>query len=309
MSIEVEGHPRLSSRAAKAAMTRRAVSSPWPRLVLLLLLLVPVAITVIGASYYFAPLGVRVRHPQASWLKPSGVVGQTLGIAALAMFLFLWLYPLRKRFRPLRDVGSMPRWLDWHIVAGISAPLFGAAHAGWRFHGLVGLGYGAMALVALSGFLGRYLYKHLPKSLEGVDLTQADLAQRRTALLAELQRSTGVDADLIAHCLGAKPTSARSSSLVGALVQMVRDDLWRRRTVNDFVRSLDAGKRERAQLQEILRLARAHVALDQQARMLGVTQRLFHHWHVAHMPVAIAALAAVIIHVAVVIVVGATWFW
>ena len=51
------------------------------------------------------------------------------------------------------------------------------------------------------------------------------------------------------------------------------------------------------------------VPLTQQVRMLGVTHRLFRYWHVAHRPFAITALIAVVIHVAVVVALGATWFW
>jgi hypothetical protein len=43
--------------------------------------------------------------------------------------------------------------------------------------------------------------------------------------------------------------------------------------------------------------------------MLGATQNILRFWHVAHRPLAITALVAVLIHVAVVVSLGATWFW
>jgi hypothetical protein len=51
------------------------------------------------------------------------------------------------------------------------------------------------------------------------------------------------------------------------------------------------------------------VALNQQARMLDATHAVFRYWHVFHRPVAIAALVAVLVHVAVVVSLGATWLW
>jgi hypothetical protein len=51
------------------------------------------------------------------------------------------------------------------------------------------------------------------------------------------------------------------------------------------------------------------MSLTQQARMLAATQRLFRFWHVAHRPFAITALVAVLVHVGVVVAMGATWFW
>jgi hypothetical protein len=43
--------------------------------------------------------------------------------------------------------------------------------------------------------------------------------------------------------------------------------------------------------------------------MLEATQRVFRLWHVAHRPVALTALLAVLVHVAVVVALGATWLW
>ena len=44
------------------------------------------------------------------------------------------------------------------------------------------------------------------------------------------------------------------------------------------------------------------------ATMLDATHDVFRYWHVVHRPVALAALVAVLVHVGVVIVMGATWF-
>jgi hypothetical protein len=43
--------------------------------------------------------------------------------------------------------------------------------------------------------------------------------------------------------------------------------------------------------------------------MLRATHGLFRYWHVAHRPFAVLALTAVVVHVAVVVAVGATWLW
>jgi hypothetical protein len=51
------------------------------------------------------------------------------------------------------------------------------------------------------------------------------------------------------------------------------------------------------------------MALTQQARILESTRRVFRFWHVAHRPFALVALLAVLVHVGVVVAMGATWFW
>ena len=110
-----------------------------------------------------------------------GTIGQSAGILALLIFVFLWLYPLRKKYRALAFTGSVARWLDVHILAAIGLPLLLAIHASWRFEGIVGLGYFAMLIVCASGVVGRYLYVRIPRSRSGVASTREEVAtERRT---------------------------------------------------------------------------------------------------------------------------------
>jgi hypothetical protein len=51
------------------------------------------------------------------------------------------------------------------------------------------------------------------------------------------------------------------------------------------------------------------MALAQQAAMLDGAQRIFRWWHVAHRPFAVTALVAVLLHVAVAVAMGQTWFY
>jgi len=65
---------------------------------------------------------------------------------------------------------------------------------------------------------------------------------------------------------------------------------------------------EKKALDEAVILATREMELEQQARMLGATNRLFAFWHVAHRPFAITAAIAVVVHVTVVVWLGQTWF-
>jgi hypothetical protein len=95
---------------------------------------------------------------------------------------------------------------------------------------------------------------------------------------------------------------------------MVADDWQRRgaaRRLRREIRRRTPRRRagDSAALREVLRLANREMALVQQSRMLGATQDVLRFWHVAHRPLAVTALAAVLVHVAVVVTVGATWLW
>ncbi len=303
--------PDASDRHTRSA---RLPASTVVRLVLnFALLFVVAAINAGGASYYLTPAAERLRHPLRPLLKSSGTIGQALGILALTLFLFLWLYPLRKKFRFLKFTGGVGRWLDFHITAGIFVPVIAAMHAGWRFTGLIGLGYAAMAIVALSGLVGRYLYTRIPRGRTGLELTREETVAERRQLVGEISAASRLAPAEIETLLA--PAAVRSSGgLLGPLRQMIADDVARRDAVNLLLRRIEhqgveGHALDRATLRRVAKLARREMGLTQQMRMLDGIQRVFRFWHVAHRPMAIMALLAVLVHVGVAIAVGQTWFW
>jgi hypothetical protein len=269
--------------------------------------------TALGGSYYFAPLAERVRHPLHPWLRPSGYIGQSAGILALLVFIFLWLYPLRKRFRWLAWTGAMSRWLDVHVSVALALPFLAAIHAAWKFNGVIGLGYWSMIVVWLSGIVGRYLYVHIPRGATGLELSAEEIAAERHALMAEIARASGLPAAQVEAVLRSDPTPLEGVGFLKTLALMLRDDFARRRAARALRRICASGRGhrriDRRALHEVVRLAGREMALTQQARMLEATRAIFRFWHVAHRPFAFAALVAVLVHVGVVIAMGATWFW
>jgi len=275
---------------------------------------VVVALNVFGLPYYMEPRANQVRDPLHVWLKPSGWLGQGAGVLALAIFLFLWLYPLRKKFRWLAFTGSIAKWLDVHSLAALGLPLLVAMHAAWRFGGVIGLGFWSMMAVWASGIVGRYLYSRIPRSQVGVELTIEEIGAQRQALLEEIAQRSGLDVAAIEAALDADPSPTKGLGLWQTFRRMVSDDLRRRRAAKKLRREIERRqprrRREQATaLRELVRLANREMALTQQSRMLGATHNILRFWHVAHRPLAITALAAVIVHVAVVVSLGATWFW
>jgi hypothetical protein len=273
------------------------------RWVLAILLAFPLAATMLGYSYYIGARAERVRSPLHAWLKASGPVGIGFGIAGLALFLFMWLYPLRKKLGAA-PLGRVSSWLDVHIACGLALPLVVAVHAGWRFTGLIGLGYFSMLLVAASGVVGRYLYVRIPRSRSGLELTLDEAMAERHGLITRIAVATRQDPMIVQRALTLREGAGKTPSPWEILTGMIGDDLARWRTMRDLRRRW-AGAVEPAVLSEALKLARREMALAQQLRMLEATRRVFGLWHVAHRPFAITALLAVLVHVAVALMVGA----
>lgn len=273
-----------------------------------------IALNLAGARYYLLPIGERVRAPLHPLLKSSGTIGQTAGIIAFAIFVFLWLYPLRKKWRWLAFTGSVGRWMDVHIVAALSLPLLLAVHAAWRFGGVIGLGYWAMMIVCASGIIGRYLYVRIPRSRTGAELSLEEVAGQRRALVQRIIDATGLTLDEVQALTATTRAREHAPNALRAIRSMLVNDIdqWRmRRTIRSRCRAY--GSRlsglDRRTIDEVTACAAREMALTQQVALLHATHRVFRWWHVAHRPIAITALVAVIIHVAVVAFVGATWFW
>lgn len=138
-----------------------------------------------GARYFATPLGVRGYDHAHRLLRPSGPVGQLLGTAGSVLMLMTLLYVARKRVRSLSRLGAPRAWLEFHVFCGLFGPILVSLHTTFKFNGLVSVAYWSMVLVVLSGFVGRYLFARIPKTIRGEEMTRAQLDAR----VAELRRA------------------------------------------------------------------------------------------------------------------------
>lgn len=298
--------PAAAPRPARRAGAGHALAT------LLIVLALAVA-NVAGAPYYGLAPTLRVRHPWHALLRPSGLVGQSAGILALLVFVFLWCYPLRKRWKALAFTGAIGRWLDVHVTTAIGLPLLLTVHAAWRADGVIGLGFAAMLVVCASGVVGRYLYTRIPRARSGAELSRDEVAGEQGRLVDEIVAATGWPRAAVEAALEVGAPVVPGRGVWAVLRDLLASDLtrWRARgELRDRFRALDAGRQiPRAVLDRAVALATRRLALAHQVRMLEGTQRVFRYWHVAHRPFALTALVAVVVHVAVVVAFGATWFY
>lgn len=119
---------------------------------------------------------------------PGSLTGGVLGISAAALMLVPLAYLVVKRVPFLkkwvtRGV-SMRTLLAIHIYAGVLAPILAVLHSGHRFESPLGIALTAvMLIVAISGFVGRYLMARMSMNLRDRQQVLAGLrvAYERTA--------------------------------------------------------------------------------------------------------------------------------
>jgi len=251
-----------------------------------------------GLDYYQTPLIERPRHDLYWTLKPGGSLGRSFGIAGAAMMTLMLGYSLRKRWRPLRRIGPVGMWLDYHIFLGVCGPLLIVLHSSFKVKGLVALSFWSMVAVALSGVLGRYLYRQIPHGQGGDELTLAEVEKLDQELSRQLVESFGLPAEAIAELentaeAGLDPR--RSLPVLLTISALGSLSLKRRlRRFRQRFRDLDPGLRRR--FEETV----AHKArLRRRLVLWSKVRRLFHHWHVVHKPFAVIMYLFMLVHIAV----------
>jgi hypothetical protein len=251
-----------------------------------------------GWEYYRAPLATRGYLPAHRWLRPSGAIGLTLGVAGAVAMVSTLPYAVRKRWRPMARLGSMRGWLEVHIFFGIVGPLLVTLHTSFKFNGLISVGYWLMMTVWASGFVGRYLYVRIPRSIRGAELTQQEVrAQLDTAAsrVASSALPAGVHEALARFASTVTPADGRAPGAVDLFVGELRV----RARLATMARDLRAAGIDAALVHEAVSLATEHAAATRRLVHLQRTRRFFELWHVFHQPLVFAMFAIVVMHVGI----------
>ena len=109
--------------------------------------------------------------------------GHGIGIIGFVMMLMTeTLYSLRKRSRSVKW-GRMSSWLQFHIYTGLVGPFMVLLHTSWKFNGLAGVTTLFTVIIVISGFIGRYIFTRIPRTMDGLEiegtLSQEALRQAR----------------------------------------------------------------------------------------------------------------------------------
>ena len=274
------------------------------------------AMLVYGFPYYRLDLAARARSPYNASLRPSGPIGIRLGMLGLGLFLLLFLYPLRKRWTWLGRIGKTKHWLDFHILFGITAPIVITLHSSFKLGGLAGAAYWIMIAVALSGFVGRYLYAQIPRTLKDAELDFREMEAERRRLSAELHSQALLTETEMAPLLTlpSQQEAARMSA-AAAVWKIFLLDVARPFRVSRLRRRLLAPAQivltlggllgsGNSELEGVVAAVRRQSWLSTKLLFLSRMHRLFHSWHVVHRPFSYAFIALAIIHITVALLFG-----
>ncbi len=278
--------------------------------------LLTAALAIYGWDYYILDLARRPLSPKHSLLKPSGTVGLKLGMLGLFLFSLVYLYPLRKRWLWLARQGKAKHWLDFHMLLGLIAPAVISFHSAFKISGFAGMAYWTMLALVISGLIGRYFYAQIPRNISAASMSLKEIRELNSQVLDELHSQDVFDGSRVAQLFHLPDVEqVQKMSLLKALFQMVALDfarpliIWslRRQRSGAFRRFLTLGgvfPTGRNELERAIRLVSRQASLLKRILFLSKTERVFYLWHVIHRPFSLSFAMFVIIHVAVVMLLG-----
>jgi hypothetical protein len=175
-------------------------------------------------------------------------------------------------------------------------------HSSFKFNGLVSAAYWAMVVVVASGFIGRYLYVRIPRTLRGTELSHAELDERANELLGELVEKTGKGPWLekaLELEWAVLPKGGRRS-----LVSLLFGEIALRWRVRAFARQIRQSGLAAGEQRALIQVMTERALILRRLAYLQKTKAVFALWHVFHLPLVYLLLGIVILHVGLALYLG-----
>ena len=265
----------------------------------------------------FASLGVYLSQPPGGMQPPNGGTWQGYLLGTVGAILIVWLSFLGIRKRRYRSrMGSVAGWASAHVYLGLALLLVATLHCamqfGWNVHTLA---YVLMCGVILSGVYGLIVYIRLPMAA-----SQNSAGKDEGLWIAELG---SVDKDI--QAVAAKSDAETQTMVLSALsLTALGQSIWARLWGLDRSRvklneSISANRDQQTVIERLAtqipsaRTRREAEVLNQLLDLFGRRKvllarlredlRLRSHlkiWLYFHIPMTMALLAALVIHIVVV---------
>jgi hypothetical protein len=214
-------------------------------------------------------------------LNPAGFIGHGLGIfGSLFIVVGLFSYMARKRFKIFSRAGLLKHWLEFHIFMCTLGTVFVLFHTSFKFEGIIAIGFWSLAIVWISGVVGRFIYLQIPHSIEGRELSLQEVKDLREELDIILKNKYSIHIS--------------EMNTVG------------RFRLRSAIKEKNISRKESFKVRRLILKERS---LNFRITRLQNMQNLFRYWHVIHLPFALIMLIIMVIHIAIVLFFGYKWIF
>ncbi|MCF7816276.1 MAG: hypothetical protein K9M54_00200 [Kiritimatiellales bacterium] len=235
-------------------------------------------------SYYGLSPAERPFDVRHAALRSSGSVGLSIGLAGTALMLLNLTYLVRKRLISIAWLGSLRKWMNFHVLTGLLGPSLIVLHTAFAPSSSLGkLALIAMFIVVATGVMGRYIYIHVPRSYHGRELEIGEV-RRRLVEYREALEVLGVDPTSLKY---ESSTDAEENGKVGilsALRHMLQGDREAHRQFHQLQKRMSEKQADSAKSKEIHDLLhklcreRQWLVRYHELRELMGAWRFFHRW-------------------------------
>ncbi|OGQ26336.1 MAG: hypothetical protein A2138_25490 [Deltaproteobacteria bacterium RBG_16_71_12] len=305
------GEEKVAVKKRGAAPTKHEVEARTRRRLAIALMTIGggvlLGLLLVGEEYYLLPSDERAAAPLHEFLKPAGLWGHGVGVAATTFMLANFLYALRKRWGALKGRYSIRTWLTFHQFVGVMSPLVIAFHAAFLASNLLALWtWAALAVVVGTGVFGRFLFGFVPAQAGHV-LALSEVRQR----LQELERKVephlveATNAELVRDLFDQANRPPKHRSLLRAVVE----ERGARRKLTKAIHYAARFFPDRAHWEVfrdcLLELSRGRL----QVAFYATMKRVFAAWLVLHVVLAIFMVVLIAGHVAITVYLGYGWIF
>lgn len=242
---------------------------------------------------------------------PLNGTGYWLGVVGASLMAVLLLYPVRKRVRLLRHLGATRHWFQMHMILGVVGPILILYHCNFQLGSLnSSIALYCTLLVAGSGLIGRYIYRHLYSGLDGHRIELQELIAEAKVDSNERMHMSALVPDLLERMRAydsrvLKPQQSLLRSLVLPLklaistrIASVRLSRYAQRQIAVRAMQSDVIADQWQRLDKAAsQFVHAHLRRVRRVAELQSYERLFALWHVFHLPFFYLMVLTALVHV------------
>ncbi len=244
-------------------------------------------------------------------VDPLNGIGYWLGIIGASSMATLLLYPVRKRVKLFRRLGETRHWFRMHMILGVVGPVLILYHCNFDFASMNGtIALACTLLVAGSGLIGRYLYRHIYSDLDGHRLQLRELIEKARVGKEQRVHMSALVPDLLER-MSAYDSKVLTppESFIGSLslpfrlafstrFAAIRLALYARKQIRIKARQSRVIAAQKPRLRRAAtRFVFTHLSRVRRAAELQSYERLFALWHVFHLPFFYLLVVTALIHV------------
>ncbi len=275
-------------------------------------LFVVITVGVWGFEYYLTPIAERHDHGLHDQLSPTGFWGHGMGfIGAFMMTFGVVMYSVRKRWSFVGNLGGIKHFLEFHIFLCLVGPALIVYHTAFKFGGIISVSFWSMVVVVTSGVIGRYLYLQIPKTITGREVSPLELQKQIKDIDTRLEKDFGFTQEQMDEAnklsIGFKESSR--TSLVTTFPRLVIHNFRLQSRLKTFLENMAREMSGNHTTGDIRRLMLDKAHMQRQMASLAITQRLFRHWHMFHLPFAIVMFVIMVVHIIVAFLFGYGWIF